>query len=332
MRFKATWVFLFIFLALVSYLLLFENPKEKKEAEQKEKAEKLFDFSPDQVRQAEIYSTKGHFMIEMNPEEKWIVKNISDAGSSSVNVLADSRVVERLIQQFGQLKPIRVVEENGENLKGFGFIVPEKSVALSLKNGIILKLLIGDDAPISQTLYVKRADNAKVYLTDNTIKSIVENDLWTLRNKHLLSYDQVLIDRVEVQLPGESWELTRKGDEWILNDRPSEKINEEKLSSFLFSAGTLEGERILSEEGKNLKEYGLDTPYATLRFHIKEKTFTLLIGKMNNEEDLAALGNPPGPVFQIKKEFLKQIPLKEDLIKKPPPPLPAATSGGSGTK
>lgn len=334
MKFKATWILFLLFLALMAYLFFVDNPKEKKEIEQKEKAEKLFDFSSDQVQQAELLSAKGHFLIQKNPEGKWMVRNILPQESGSLNVLADSNVVEQMVQEMQGLKVGRVVDEKGEDLKSFGFNAPEKSLTLKLKNSSSLKLLVGDDAPLPQSLYLKRGDSPKVYLTGYGIKIIFENDFWSLRNKHLLSYDQILIDRVEVKTPDQSWELTKKGEEWIFNDRPNDKVNEEKLSSFLFSAGILEGDKVLSEEGKNLKEFGLDPPYVALKFHIKDQVHTLLIGKMKKEETVTALGNPAGPVFEIKKEFLNRIPARDELVKKepPPPPSPATTSNSNKTK
>jgi hypothetical protein len=332
MKFKGTWGLLLIFITLIAFLYFFDIPNEKRQNEQKEKAEKLFDFSTDLVQQAELISTKGHFLIQKNSEGKWMVKNILPRESDSLNVLADSNVVERIIQEIQELKSGRVVDEKGEDLKSFGFNAQEKSVTLKLKNSSSLQLLIGDEAPLSETVYVKMGDSPKVYLTGSGIKTVVENDFWKLRNKHLLSYDQILIDRVEVKTPNQSWDLNKKGDEWFFNDRPADKVNEEKLSSFLFSAGTLDGESVLSEEGKNLKEFGLDPPYATLRFHIKDKVHALLIGKMKKEDMVTAIGNPAGPIFAIKKEFLNRISAREELIKKEPSPIPATSSNSNKTK
>lgn len=326
MKFKGTWILFFLFLVLIGYLFFVDKPKEKKDLEQKEKAEKLFDFSIDQVQETELTSPKGHFLIQKNPEGKWIIKNFPAQESAPNAVLADSNVVEKIIQEVQGIKTGRVVDEKGADLKSFGFITPEKSITLKLKNSTPLKLIVGDDAPLPQSLYAKRGDSPKVYLTGYGIKIIFENDFWSLRNKHLLSYDQVLIDGVEVNMPDQSWKLTRKGDDWSFNDRPNDKVSEEKLSSFLFSAGTLEGEKVLSEEGNNLKEFGLDPPFVTLRFNIKDKVHTLLIGKMKKEDIVTAMGNPAGPVFSIKKEFLNRIPNREALIKKEPPPSQATTS------
>ncbi|MBI1824597.1 MAG: DUF4340 domain-containing protein [Nitrospirae bacterium] len=330
MRYKATLILFLLFLGLVSYLFLIDNPRIKKEAEKKEKAEKLFDFSIDQVRQVELDTSGGHFLMTKNAEEQWMVKNLQ--GEPTGNVVADSNVVERIIREIHELKPTRIVDEKGEDLKGFGFNMPEKSVTLTMKEGPILKLLIGDEAPLPQTLYLKRGDNGKIYLSNAGIRVIVNYEFWNLRNKHLLSYDQVLIDHVEVKLQDHSWEVAKKGDDWIFPGQPGEKVNEEKLSSFLFSTGTLDGERVLNETGTNLKEFGLAPAYATLIFHIKDKIYTLLVGKSKNEEKITAMGNSEGPIFEIKKDFLNKIPNRNELIKKEPPPSPATTSGVNNTK
>jgi hypothetical protein len=327
---RGTFILLFFFLVVVSYLFLFDNPRVKRETEKKEKAEKLFDFAPDQVQQAEIVSSTGHFLISKNADGKWMVKNLQ--GEPSVNVLADRNVVDKIVQEMHEVKPTRVVDEKGDDLAGFGFKSPEKSVALTLKDGMKLKLLIGDEAPLAQSLYLKRGDNAKVYLSDSGIRLLVNYEFWNLRNKHLLSYDQMSIDHVEVKMPDRGWELIKKGDEWTFQDKPGEKVNEEKLSAFLFQAGTLDGEKVLSETGTDLKTYGLDPPAATLIFHIKDQVHTLLVGKANKDQKVAALGNTAGPIFEIKEDFLNRIPTREELVKKEPPPAPAVTSGMIKTK
>ncbi|MHB8484038.1 MAG: DUF4340 domain-containing protein, partial [Nitrospiria bacterium] len=288
---------------------------------------KIFEFSSGEVLKVELVSLKGHFLFQKNPDGKWMVQNIPrDTASAPLSVLADLREVETIIQKISDLRPSRVVDEKGDDLKSFGFAGPERSAAVTLKNNSVLKLRIGDDGALSRTLYVKREDAGKVYLAGSEIRSIIEKDFWELRNKHLMSFDQGLIDQIEVTAPGKSWSLARKGEEWTLGDRPKDKIDEAKVSSFLFQAGTLEGEKILDEEAKNLKEYGLDKPVVSLSFHSKEKTYTLLIGKTKrpepDHEELAALGNPSGPVYQIKKEFLDKIPAKEDILKKEEPAKP----------
>lgn len=322
MKHKATWAILIIFLALSAYLVFFDIPKEKKEIEQKEKAEKLFDFLADQVLQVETFSPKSHFLFQKNPEEKWMVKNIplqNAVGSPSHNVSADPQVVDEIIQKVHELRTSRLVDEKGDDLKYFGFVTPEKSMVVTLKNNSTLKLLIGDEGALSQTLYVKRGDSGKVYLAGADIKSVIEKDFWELSNKHLVSFDQGAIDQIEVKSPKSSWALVKKGIGWRLTDRPNQTVDEAKISSFLFQVGSLEGEKVLSEEAKNLKEYGLDPPLASLKFQAKEKAYLLLIGEKNRNQEkqdewLTALGDSSGPIFQIKKEFLDKIPAKEGLI------------------
>lgn len=332
MKYKATWGFLIIFLALTAYLLFFDIPKEKKEIEQKEKAEKLFDFSADQVSQVELISLKGRFLFQKNPEGKWMVQNIpQDTASAPLNVLADSREIESIIQKINDLGTTRLIDEKGDDLKSFGFPTPEKSAGVTLKDKSTLKLLIGDEGALSQTLYVKRGDSGKVYLAGADIKSIIEKDFWGLRNKRLIFYDQGLIDQIEVKTLEKSWSLTKKGEEWTFGDRPNDKIDEVRVSSFLFMAGMLEGEKILDEEARRLKDYGLDAPIVSLKFHEKGKTYTILVGNKTGKikgpaDGLSALGNPSGSVFQINKNFLNKIPSKDDLIKKEPSPLPSSSS------
>ena len=77
-----------------------------------------------------------------------------------------------MIQKIHELRTTRLVDEKGNDVKSFGFVTPEKSTGVTLKNNSTLKLLIGDDGVLSQTLYVKRGDNPKIYLAGADIKTI----------------------------------------------------------------------------------------------------------------------------------------------------------------
>ena len=111
MKYKGAWILVLLFLLLVGYLYLIENPREKKEAELKEKAEKLFDFSIDQGSEVELLSPKGHYLLHKSKENQWTVRNAEGAGGA--DVAADSSIAERILEELHRLKPDRVIDEKG---------------------------------------------------------------------------------------------------------------------------------------------------------------------------------------------------------------------------
>jgi hypothetical protein len=182
-KYKATWGLLLIFLGLIAYLYFVDLPRDKKEAEKKEKDEKLFNFISSDVDQVEILSSNGHLFIQKNSEGGWTVKNLVPEPKASLPVLADSKEVDTIIGTVHDLKSGRVVDEKGEDLKTFGFGVPEKSVTMTLKDHSSLKLVLGADGALSESVYVKRGDRGTVYLTDAWVKQVFEKDFFALKSK-----------------------------------------------------------------------------------------------------------------------------------------------------
>ncbi len=180
-KYKATWGLLFILLGLIAYLYFVDLPRDKKEAVKKENAEKLFNFLSSDVDQVDIVSSNGHMFIQKHSEGFWTVKNI--VPQESVAVLADSKEVDTIIGTVHDLKSGRIVDEKGVDLNSFGFGVPEKSLTLTFRDHSSLKLVLGADGAISQTIYVKRGDRGTVYLTDAWVKQVFEKDFASLMKK-----------------------------------------------------------------------------------------------------------------------------------------------------
>lgn len=318
-----------ILILLSAWLVWVDNPQMKREEEKKEKADLLFNFPEVAVEGVELFSSKGHFVILKLPNGKWTISNPVEGREGPAALFADTGEVEAIIRQVHDLRYSRSLDEIAPDLKSYGLAEPRGKVVLKIKGKGEETLLLGEDAPGGQTFFIKKGADPKVYTAQSSLRGSFEKELFTFRNRHLLrDLNEASVNEVMVKTKESDWHLTRNGENWVLTGSPEAKIEGPKVSGFLMQLEELEGEKVLSETAKDIARFGLSRPIATIQIKDKEnKSRSLLIGQYRegNSIDLlyAAMGEPAGPIFQIRNDFISSIPKKESLIKKPEPPKPA---------
>ena len=82
--------------------------------------------------------------------------------------LVQQSIIKNLIAEFEGLVPVKILEENCEDVSKYG-LENEKNVAeLTFDNGKICTLILGNEAPLSVGYYLKeKSQENKVYLITN---------------------------------------------------------------------------------------------------------------------------------------------------------------------
>ena len=207
-KYRPTLLLAIILLLLSAYAVFFEIPRWQKATEIEERADRLFTFSPDDVSSFTLRSLAEDIQIEKTDQGEWRMTEPLQTG-------ADSREVDSFLSTISNLRFSRVVEERVINPAEFGLDRPRVEIILTLPNQVE-RLLIGDDGPFSDTIYVERDSNQRVVLTQQWIKGSLSRTPFDFRTKIVLPVRSDPIDRINLTFPGLHLELTAIEGDWQL--------------------------------------------------------------------------------------------------------------------
>jgi hypothetical protein len=107
-----------------------------------------------------------------------------------------------------------IVEENPTNLVDYGLVEPKQYYQVTLKDGTVKKLLIGNALPIDGHVYAKFADAPKVYdLNEQVLQALMKRPLDFVDKAAIkLNYDNV-----------KSIQMEWKGAKWLLEKAEADK-------------------------------------------------------------------------------------------------------------
>jgi hypothetical protein len=177
---------------------------------------------------------------------------------------ADQSSVENVISTLSTLTSERLIEDKAANLKEFGLDDPGEQVEITEKNNKTQTLLIGDNTPTGNAVFVALAGDPRVFTLASYAKTSLEKSTNDLRDKRLLTFDSDKLSRVELTAKKETIEFGRNRDQWqIVKPKPyradesrvedlirqlsdakmdlSGTADDQKKAASAFSAGTLVG-------------------------------------------------------------------------------------------
>jgi len=159
---------------------------------------------------------------------------------------------------------------------------------------------------------------APVYKINPAAIQDFTKDLFSLQDKRLLGMETDEIAMLSVKSREEKYVLIHQNGEWVLEDQPTKKLDEQVVNLFVARVVDLPAElRVVKDPGP-LAPYGLATPAASFIGTAKDGTVKgkLLLG--NKTSGLVyAMGNGLPGIYQARADLLNQIPDKDSLFAKP---------------
>jgi len=273
MKFKTTIILFAVFLVILAFVLFFEY-KGKGE---KDEEEKLLALSSEDVQKVTFKKEGETITFQKDEEGEWLLKEPLEAK-------ADKYEVDRLADDFSDLKIERVVEEEPEELEKYG--IPQKEISLWFKDkDKPVTILIGMENPLDSTFFAKRDDETKVVLIPGHLKSLMEKSLFDFREKNIFKFETDDVKSIKLRAKKTRWVASKKGEEWFFRNPVHALAQSSKIDNILSSLSGLKAKEFVSEEKKkdDVKKYSLDRPEyeITLGMPLKnqEVTFSLYKGE-----------------------------------------------------
>jgi hypothetical protein len=273
MKFRTTLVLLAAFVVLLAAVYFFElkNPGEK------DTQGKLVSLSSDDVERI-VFKQDGQIIRFQREGQDWSI-------TSPLEAKADKYEVDRLADDFSDLKIERVVEEAPPDLDKYG--IPQKEVELYYKGQENpVKILIGMENPLDKSFFAKRADEARVVLIPSLLKSLLEKNIFDFRQKNVFRFETDQAKTIKLRLKETQWEAEKKDDDWFLVHPVSALAQKSRITDILSSLSNLKAKEFVSEDKTEdeLTEYGLDKPEGevTVNLPLENQEVTFFIQKKDD--------------------------------------------------
>lgn len=193
MRYWPTLLLLLILAGLGGYLYWIELPAKQTEKKQAVEQQALLPFPESGITGLSVTTPQGTVEMKRNETGPWRI-------TAPLQTEADVREVQAMVRALVTGKILRTIEEKPGALAPFGLEQPVTTITVTAGTQQET-LAIGDNGPLSSTLYVLRQSTHSVVLTDLTTKSFVNKTLLTFRRKDLLHFVQAELERVRLTYP-----------------------------------------------------------------------------------------------------------------------------------
>lgn len=208
-----------VVLAGLSGAIWWSNKQEeaKKSQPDPKAAPKILSFKEEELRKIEL-ERKG---------EPTIVLTRDDAGKWSITapeaLATDSQPVTAITAAVTNLSSDRVVDEKLSDPGAYGLESPAIALNLTMKDGSTKHLRVGEQNADKSGIYAMVDGDPRLYLMPTYYKDTFDKRVVDLREKHLMTFTQTDVSRVELNVVGKpGLEFSRTGDsQWqILKPRP----------------------------------------------------------------------------------------------------------------
>jgi len=126
----------------------------------------------------------------------------------------EQATVSPMLSTLSTLTSDRLVEEKASNLGQYGLAQPTLEADITQKNNQTTKLLLGDDTPTGNAVYVKVEGNPRVFTVASYNRNSLDKSVNDLRDKRLLTVDPEKISQIELLAKKQDIEFGRNKDSW----------------------------------------------------------------------------------------------------------------------
>jgi hypothetical protein len=242
------------------------------------------------------------------PKSKWKLRYPIEAE-------ADQTEVRALLFRLEDLKAMGIVDPGPErDALTHTLTAPKVKVTIHTAEGDqTVKLYQPDQA--SGEAFAETSSTGPLYRINPTTIRDLTKELFTFQDKRLLGIDFTDIAMLSVKTQTEEYMLINQQNEWVLEDRPTEKLDQQAADLFVSRVANVPAEERVVKQAGPLAPYGLVTPAAEFIAKGRDGKIGGKLSIGSHANGLAyAMGQRVSGIFQIRADLLAQIPLKNDLL------------------
>ncbi|TKB69856.1 MAG: DUF4340 domain-containing protein [Nitrospira sp.] len=272
-------------------------------------------FDQNRLVRVRLVTSKSEILLERAgepPKAKWAIK-------FPLETRADQIEVRSLLLKLDDFKARGFIDPGPEH-EALRKQLTEPAVRMTLEEtgGLEKTLRLFQLDPVSGEAYAVGPADGPIYrITPDAIHDF-SKELFALLDKRLLGTDREEIGFLKVKTRDEEYTLINQTGMWVLEEKPTESLDQQKINLFVSRVVDLPAELRVIKGGVPLAPYGLHAPTAE---------FTAL-GKDGKERGRMSLGAKAGGlvyamgqglsgIYQARADILTQIPAKSELMAGP---------------
>ncbi len=238
-------------------------PLEIKEAAAKNlydlRNKELFDVAADTVTALELrYPDQSTSFIRLERQPAPAQGQASPADwvlVAPIHTAADHQAVETLVKQIRSLRATAILDTGKvEKLATLKRPKVEATMWMGGRSAAVrLYLPFGEEAAYAVTT----TPEAPLYQVDRQAVLQFEKSLFDLRDKRVAQIRPETVQRLQIEQSGGRYQLTRRGDQWLLNEQPLSQATNQKFLKFLDELWRAKVEKIAGDTTAAWPKLGL---------------------------------------------------------------------------
>jgi len=242
------------------------------------------------------------------PKSKWKIRYPIEAE-------ADQTEARALLFRLEDLKALGIIDPGPErDALAKTLTVPNVKVTIHTADGDQTVKLYQPN-PASGEAFAETSSTGTLYRINPTAIRDLTKELFSFQDKRLLGIDFTDIAILSVKTPTEQYVLINQQNEWVLEDQPAERLDQQAIDLFVSRVANVPAEERIVKQAGPLAPYGLVTPAAEFIATGRDGKIAGKLSIGSHANGLAyAMGQRIPGVFQIRADLLTQIPVKKDLL------------------
>ena len=252
------------------------------------------------------------------PKSKWKIRYPIEAE-------ADQTEVRALLFRLEDLKALGIVDPGPErDALAKTLTLPKVKVSIHTAEGDQTVKLYQPDQASGEAIAETSPDGPLYRINPTAIRDLTK-ELFMFQDKRLLGIDYTDIAMLSVKTPTEEYVLINQQNEWVLEDRPTEKLDQQATDLFVSRVANVPAEERVIKQAGPLAPYGLVTPAAEFIATGRDGKVAGKLSIGSHANGLAyAMGQRSQGIFHIRADLLTQIPAKKELLAAPSEQAPSS--------
>ncbi len=304
-RYWPTLLLAGIFAGLGLYLYFVELPEQRTEVATATQAKQILPFEQAQITALRVRSHSGEVVLNQPSGRPWEI-------TAPIQTDADQRQVQALLRALVTGKISRLVETHPVSLTPFGLDHPSTVVTVTAGDREET-LSIGDAGPLSSTLYVLRASDEAVLLTDLAPKDFLNRTLLSFRRKELLQFNQQETEQLRLTYP--TTEIVLHGIEekpkkkWRIRYPIEAEADRTEVQALLFRLEDLKALAIVDPgPERDTLTPSLTKPKVKVTVHAAGTDQVVRLYQPDpGSGEAYAQTTPDGPIYKISPSVIKEL-------------------------
>jgi hypothetical protein len=251
------------------------------------------------------------YHVDQKPKGKWKIRY-------PIETDADQIEVRSLLFRLEDLKALALIDPGPErDSLAKSLTAPKVKVTLHTPQGDQTVKLYQPDSSSGEAIAETNAEAPLYRISPTAIRDLTK-ELFVFQDKRLLGVEATYIALLSVKTRTEQYVLINQSGEWVMEDHPNEKLDQQTADLFVSRVANVPAEERVTKQTGPLAAYGLVAPAAEFIATGKDGKVAGKLSIGNQSGGLAyAIGQRLQGIFQIRTDLLSQVPAKNDLLAKP---------------